>query len=308
MIRTLNSKTAGTLGSRTLRMRHRLVDDLGLAILGGEFQPGQSLPSEVRLCEELGVSRTAMREAIRGIVAKGLVESRPKIGTRVRAREHWNHLDPDVLRWQLEVSDTGSGMLRETQARVFDPFFTTKSAGRGLGLAVVQGIVRGLGGTIRLVSNPDHGTTVQILLPCAETASEAVRESMSHISQPARPSNAATVLVVEDEDPLRQAVSKMLRKHGFSVIEVRDGSAALDAIRGRNNTIHVLFLDITLPGASARDVLDEARRLRPEMKVIITSTYPEEMAGVLLERAIERFMRKPYQVYDLVRLIDSIKP
>jgi DNA-binding FadR family transcriptional regulator len=117
MIRTLNSKTAGTLGSRTLRMRHRLVDDLGLAILGGEFQPGQSLPSEVRLCEELGVSRTAMREAIRGIVAKGLVESRPKIGTRVRAREHWNHLDPDVLRWQLEVTDTDAYLRKMFQLR-----------------------------------------------------------------------------------------------------------------------------------------------------------------------------------------------
>jgi DNA-binding FadR family transcriptional regulator len=79
-------------------MHYRLIDDLGLAILRGEFQPGQSFPSEVRLCEKLGVSRTAMREAIRGIVAKGLVESRPKIGTRVRGREHWNHLDPDVLR------------------------------------------------------------------------------------------------------------------------------------------------------------------------------------------------------------------
>jgi two-component system cell cycle sensor histidine kinase/response regulator CckA len=204
---------------------------------------------------------------------------------------------------QLEVSDTGSGILRETQARVFDPFFTTKSAGRGLGLAVVQGIVRSLGGTIGLVSNPDHGTTVQILLPCAETASEAVRESMSHISQPARPSNAATVLVVEDEDPLRQAVSKMLRKHGFSVIEVRDGSAALDAIRGPNNPIDVLLLDITLPGVSGREVLQEARRLRPEMRVVVTSAYPEGMAAASLQTTIEHFIRKPYRLDDFMRLL-----
>lgn len=107
----------GTLGSRTLRMHYRLIDDLGLAILRGEFQPGQSLPPEVRLCEILGVSRTAMREAIRGIVAKGLVESRPKIGTRVRAREHWNHLDPDVLRWQLEVTDTDAYLRKMFQLR-----------------------------------------------------------------------------------------------------------------------------------------------------------------------------------------------
>ena len=110
-------KKVETLGPQTLRMHYRLIDDLGLAILRGEFQPGQSLPSEMRLCEKLGVSRTAMREAIRGIVAKGLVESRPKIGTRVRAREHWNHLDPDVLRWQLEVTDTDAYLRKMFQLR-----------------------------------------------------------------------------------------------------------------------------------------------------------------------------------------------
>jgi DNA-binding FadR family transcriptional regulator len=94
------------------------MDDLGLAVLRGEFQPGQSLPSEARLCEMLGVSRTATREAIRGMVAKGLVQTRPKTGTRVRAREHWNHLDPDVLRWQLEVTDTDSYLRKMFQLRL----------------------------------------------------------------------------------------------------------------------------------------------------------------------------------------------
>ena len=107
----------GTLGSRVLRIHYRLTDYLGLAILRGEFRPGQSLPSELRLCELLGVSRTAMREAIRGIVAKGLVESRPKTGTRVRPREHWNHLDPDVLRWQIEVTDTDTYLRKMFQLR-----------------------------------------------------------------------------------------------------------------------------------------------------------------------------------------------
>ena len=158
---------------------------------------------------------------------------------------------------QLEVSDNGCGISQETQARMFDPFFSTKSVGRGLGLAVVRGIVRDLGGAINLASEPGHGTTFQILLPCAETTSAAIRGPNSDIHQLAPPSQVATVLVVEDEDLLRQAVSKMLDKRGFTVIEARDGSAALDAIRGRNNPIHVLFLDITLPGASGREVLQK---------------------------------------------------
>jgi DNA-binding FadR family transcriptional regulator len=101
----------------TVRLDLRLGDEIGLAILRGDFPPGLPLPSEPRLCEMLGVSRTAMREAVRGLVAKGLVESRPKIGTRVRAAVHWNHLDPDVLRWQLEVADTDAYLRKMMQLR-----------------------------------------------------------------------------------------------------------------------------------------------------------------------------------------------
>jgi PAS domain S-box-containing protein len=209
---------------------------------------------------------------------------------------------------QLEVSDTGRGMSPETQARVFDPFFSTKSHGRGLGLAVVHGIVRRLGGTISLASEPGHGTTFQVLLPCAGTTSKAIRGQISEIGQPAQTSEPTTVLVVEDETAMRQAVSKMLCKHGFSVIEARDGSAALDTIRGQKEPIDVLFLDITLPGASSREVSKEARRLRPDMRVIVTSAYTEEMAGASLQSTIEHFIRKPYRLDDLVGLIRRTHP
>jgi len=209
---------------------------------------------------------------------------------------------------QLEVSDTGSGMSPETQARVLDPFFSTKSPGRGLGLAVVHRIVNSLGGALKLSSEPGHGTTFQILLPCAGATSGSIRRPVSTIAPPTRMSQTATVLIVEDEDLLRQAVSKMLRKHGFSVVEARDGSAALDAIRGQNNPIHVLFLDTTLPGASSTEVLQEARRMRPEMKVVVTSAYPKEMAGAVLQGTIEHFIRKPYRLDDLMQLIRPIPP
>ena len=137
------------------------------------------------------------------------------------------------------------------------------------------------------------------------TSSAAIPGYVAESGQPARTSPTATVLVVEDEAGLCQAVSKLLGNRGFSVIEAPDGTAALDAIRGQRNPIDVLLLDITLPGASGREVLQQARRLRPEMRIVVTSAYPEEVAGASLESTIEHFIRKPYRFEDLVQLISS---
>lgn len=90
----------------SLKLHSKVADQLGLAIIRGDFRAGEALPPEVQLCEMLGVSRTAMREAVRGLAAKGLLDPRPKRGTIVRDPEHWNHLDPDLMRWHIEVTDT----------------------------------------------------------------------------------------------------------------------------------------------------------------------------------------------------------
>ena len=142
---------------------------------------------------------------------------------------------------ELKVSDTGRGMSLETQTRVFDPFFTTKYAGHGLGLAVVHGIVRTLHGAIQLVSEQGTGSTFQVLLPCAGTTAPAADSPVSRIEEPAHPSRGATVLVVEDEGPLRQAVVKMLSKSGYFVIEASDGSDAMKEMRAQKTPIDVLF-------------------------------------------------------------------
>jgi DNA-binding FadR family transcriptional regulator len=117
-ISTLTTKTQ----SRRLQLAYvnthmRVHDRLGLAIVRGDLAPGDALPAELQLCEMLGVSRTAMREAVRGLAAKGLIDSRPKRGTIVRDAAHWNHLDPDVLRWRIEVSDVESYLTKMFQLR-----------------------------------------------------------------------------------------------------------------------------------------------------------------------------------------------
>jgi signal transduction histidine kinase len=135
-----------------------------------------------------------------------------------------NLREGDHLR--LEVSDTGCGMTPGMQRKAFEPFFTTKFDGRGLGLAVVQRIVGNLGGTIHVESSVGRGTSVQIVLPCvAETA--RATDSSDAVDTPSRelqPQMRSNILIVEDEPVLLNAVSKMLQRRGFSVIEANDWS------------------------------------------------------------------------------------
>jgi CheY-like chemotaxis protein len=208
---------------------------------------------------------------------------------------------------QLDVSDTGRGMSTETLAKVFDPFFTTKSAGRGLGLAVVQGIVRSLGGAIHLTSELDKGTTFQILLPCAESAARL--NGRVNNGELVLPTQNGTVLVVEDEDLLRQAIVKMLRKTGFEVFEAADGASAISRLRADGSKIDLILLDLTIPGASHHEVVAEAAKAKPDIGVILTSAYSHEtIAGEMSPLQIRSFLRKPFQFGDLLNTLRNALP
>jgi PAS domain S-box-containing protein len=204
---------------------------------------------------------------------------------------------------QLEVSDTGSGMTEDHKVRIFDPFFTTKSAGRGLGLSVVQGIVQAHRGSVQVTSAPGQGTTFRILLPSAAEPAKHKRNDCpaASLSQ----SRVGRVLVVEDEEPLRISISKMLGSKGFSVIQVGDGSAAVDLIRGLEG-LDLILLDMTLPGTSSREVILESGRIRPDVKIILTSAYSQDMMTRDLDAPqVRGFIRKPYTFGDLVQLLSD---
>ena len=210
---------------------------------------------------------------------------------------------------ELDVSDSGCGMTSEKRARVFDPFFTTKFDGRGLGLSVVHGIVHAHGGMMNVTSEPGKGSTFQVFFPCHGQLPAPERTAIARAADEPVPVAGAAVLLVEDEETLRLAVSKLLRKMGFSVIEAGNGSVAIDLLRDHSNNLDVILLDMTIPGASSREIIAEAQRLRPDAKVILTSAYSREIAADQLDAAqVRAFIRKPFQLSDLVQLLRNTLP
>jgi PAS domain S-box-containing protein len=208
---------------------------------------------------------------------------------------------------QLEVSDTACGMSPETQARIFDPFFSTKVSGRGLGLAVVQGIVRSLHGAIQVASEAGKGTTFEVLLPCAESGTQPDDAPVFRLDESAPPARMATILLVEDEEPLRLAIAKMLRKWGLEVFEAPSGSAAIDLLRTSGGEIDLMLLDLTIPGASSQEVLAKAAVAQPKLKVFLTSAHSEEVAKPMMGVPLVRgFIRKPFRIAELAQQLRSV--
>jgi two-component system, cell cycle sensor histidine kinase and response regulator CckA len=207
---------------------------------------------------------------------------------------------------RLVVADNGPGITAAQRSKIFDPFFTTKFKGRGLGLAVVQGAVRTHGGAISLDSAPGQGTAFQILLPCiGESGSQDDLAGDSAVAQDVF-SGSRTVLLIEDEEALRMAVTKMLKKRGFFVIEVADGFSAIDILRNPQSDIDVILLDLTIPGADSLDVATESARLRPQTKIVLTSAYSREASSDFFKLAhIAGYVRKPFEAAELVNLLQD---
>jgi PAS domain S-box-containing protein len=207
----------------------------------------------------------------------------------------------------LEVSDTGCGITEQEKDKIFNPYFTTKFAGRGLGLAVVQGIVRAHRGALNLVSVLGKGTTFQVLLPCAGRPVHGNRARRTPASSDRVEAVSGTVLLVEDEESLRLPVAKILRRSGFAVIEAADGSAAIELFERGKAQIDVILLDVTIPGASSREVLEEAKRTRPDIKVVLTSAYSPEMVAFPLNTPhVAGFIRKPFELKTLLELLRDV--
>jgi two-component system, cell cycle sensor histidine kinase and response regulator CckA len=212
---------------------------------------------------------------------------------------------PQMDHVKLEVSDTGSGIAEEAQAKIFDPFFTTKFAGRGMGLAVVQRIVHDHGGIIHVQSSLGQGTTFQVFLPCAAKSAAEIRRPTPVPGRERPSARKGTILVVDDEELLRGAVSKLLRRLGYFVVEARDGSEAMELMSAHSGELEAVLLDVTLPGKPSVEVLEAARRIRPDIKIVVTSAYSKETVDATFGLRVRHFVRKPFHLGDLMKLLTA---
>jgi CheY-like chemotaxis protein len=194
----------------------------------------------------------------------------------------------------LEVSDDGPGMSDETRRHVFEPFFTTKAHGHGIGLAAVLGIVRAHDGGLRLRTRPDRGATFQVLWPAAASIPGRAPTPPPH-------PNTHVVLVIDDEDLVRDVLARMIEDLGYGALTAADGATGLAMVEA--NPIDAVLVDMTMPKMNGRDVIEQLRARRPTLPIILCSGYDRDGHGPIHADA---YLPKPFRIDVLERTLAKL--
>ncbi len=205
----------------------------------------------------------------------------------------------------IAVSDTGHGMSTEVLAKVFDPFFTTKPVGKGtgLGMSQVYGFAKQSGGHVKIYSEVGHGTTVKLYLP--RQVGEAPSPARPRV-QEAPNGGTETILVVEDDERVRNFATEALRELGYQVLLAHGGEAALGILQAHPQ-VALLFTDVVMPGMTGRQLADQATALRPDLKVLYTTGYTRN--AIVHNGMVDpgtNYLQKPYSLGDLARKVRAV--
>lgn len=283
---------------KRIEVKNYSTSDLWLAAA----DPGQMHQVMMNLCVN---ARDAIMECLEGNPAAGappggyeirIITGNAVVGEEYRRQYPYAQPGEYVV---LSISDNGSGMDEATKQRVFEPFFTTKKLGRGtgLGLSTVYGIIKQHEGWINLVSQPGRGTTFHIYLPRA-----AGRQEEMPSPETAKPrTGKETILLVDDEEMIRDLARQILELHGYSVVTAADGQEAIDLYLTQQGRFDLVILDLTMPHLSGIEVLTRIRNVDPQAKVILSSGYPSGETS----RA-SAFLPKPYRAGLLTRVVREV--
>lgn len=274
--------------------------DAPAVVLADPVQVEQAL---LNLCVNAGHAMTFMRPA-----------GEPWGGTlslalrRVRPDEAFRELHPEAEErayWALAVQDTGVGMDRETRARLFTPFFTTKETGQGtgLGLSMVYSIVKGAGGFVSVYSEPGGGSTFTLYLP---EAAAGVARPDGQAAGGGVLRGSGTVLVVDDEEPVRRLAAKILEECGYTAITAADGEEGVKLFGALAGRVDLVLLDLMMPVLSGREAFFRMREIRPAVRVLLSSGFRSDARVLeLLDAGVTGFVEKPYTFQSLSRAVGT---
>jgi PAS domain S-box-containing protein len=206
---------------------------------------------------------------------------------------------------KITVTDTGSGIDKETQERIFEPFFTTKEMGRGtgLGLASVYGIIKSHGGYINVYSETEIGTTFSIYLPASgKEVQQEKREPIVTVSK-----GSGTILLIDDEEMIIKVGEELLQELGYKVLVAKSGQGAIKLYKKNTDKIDLVIMDMIMPGMGGGETFDHLKEINPDIKVLLSSGYSiNGQASEILKRGCDGFIQKPFNINQLSEKIQGI--
>ncbi len=289
----------GTAAGDFIRLARRVVPESVRLVLRVEDDNATIKADRVALEQILMNLVTNARDAMPDGGAILIEVRRSVLDEEHRSAQEWGAPGAYVV---LSVSDTGCGMDAETQSHIFEPFFTTKPAdrGTGLGMPMVYGLAKQHDGFLHVYSEPGHGTTMRLYFPAAEGPGDpVVREVAAEVR-----GGTETILLVEDGETVRRVATRILERHGYTVIAAADGREALEMLASRHTPVDLVISDVVMPHTGGPELLERLRLAGLAPRVLLTSGYSarEAWEQVRLDPSIP-FLAKPWTVAELLRTV-----